>query len=180
MPRRLRTVSASGALLVGAALGSPLRPAIVSGESMTPTLRSGQVILCSRDGRSEELHRGDVILFRRDGEVCVKRVFALGGDRFWQTQGFTARGNVPSLLAVGMRVTAWRQRYPRFRFQQVTVPEGTVYVVGDGLSSVDSRAWGAVPSEHVLGRVVFPALDREPADREPAVWTSLPPRPARS
>jgi signal peptidase I len=164
-------------LLVGVALGSPLRAAIVSGESMTPTLRPGQFILSYRDGRKDAIRRGDVVLLRYRGQVYVKRVFAVGGDRFWKTSGMGAADTFPSLLPVGQRVEAWRERYPLFRFQQVRVPHDQFYVVGDGQSSIDSRFWGAVPREEVVGRVVFPTIGQPPEDREPAVWTALPVRP---
>ena len=180
---RIGGILAVGGLLVAGALLSPVHPAVVDGESMTPTLHPGQVVLCSRDGGDGELRRGDVVLLRRGREVYVKRIFALGGERFWQTSGLggapaSMRGCYPSLLTVGQQIGPGRQRFPRLRFQQVAVPRDSVYVVGDGNNSVDSRAWGAVPKEQLLGRVVFPALQRKAVDLEPAVFSSLPRRPA--
>jgi signal peptidase I len=182
LPRRISSLLGGGALLIAAALASPVHPAIVSGESMTPALQPGQVVLCSRDGGSGELKRGDVVLLRRHGQVYIKRIFAMGGERFWQTSGFggakpSVSGSYPSLLTVGTSIRAWQRRYPRFRFDPVTVPRDSVYVVGDGNSSEDSRVWGAVPKEQLLGHVVFPTLTRMPSGREPAVFTALPRRP---
>lgn len=173
---RLTLISKVGALLIGAALLSPLRPAVVVGSSMSPTLEPGQVVWCER-GSQLALRRGDVVLARVDGDVCVKRVFAVGGDHFWKTWGASRDESMPQLLDVGAPVGPWHRRYPSFQFHEERVPSGMVYLVGDGISSVDSRKYGPVTTEALIGRVIYPRVPRNLDTCEPSVWSSLPSRP---
>ena len=79
-------------------------------ESMEPTLERGSYIIGRRI--YSNLETGDIILFRHNGKLLVKRVAAGGGD--------TAEKNGISM----------------------TVPEARCYVLGDNAdSSYDSRYW---------------------------------------
>ena len=46
--------------------------------SMEPTLKEGSFIVAER--KYSELKRGDVIVFRHDGSLMVKRIAAVQGD----------------------------------------------------------------------------------------------------
>src|SRR5690349_7106663 len=62
----------------------PVRPTVVLGHSMSPTLRSGSVhLVATRFYRSHPLRRGDVVVFHYQGETCTKRVYALPGDHLF-------------------------------------------------------------------------------------------------
>jgi signal peptidase I len=175
---RLTRIAGVGAALIGAALLSPVRPAVVVGTSMTPTLAPGQVVWCHRASGEPPLRRGDVVLARVNGSICVKRVFAVGGDRFWKTWGAYRDENLPQLLNVGTPLRPWKKRYPLFRFDEDRVPFGTVYLLGDGVNSEDSRSYGPVATEAVVGRVVFPRVPLNLKVCAPSVWSALPYRPA--
>lgn len=51
---------------------------IVPSSSMEPTIPEGNIILGTRVVGS--LGRGDIIVFRHEGETLVKRIVAVGGD----------------------------------------------------------------------------------------------------
>lgn len=79
-------------------------------ESMEPTLRKGSFIVGSRI--FDELDEGDIIVFRHDGKLLVKRVAATEGD------------------------------IVKHRQEMLCVPNGKIYVLGDNRScSIDSSLW---------------------------------------
>ena len=111
----------------------------VAGGSMWPTLRNGDYILTNKLayglrlpgthfwlGRWSEPRAGDVVVLSSplDGRRVVKRIAAGPGDAL--TNGGAAGA---------------------------TVPPGQFFVTGDGANSVDSRAFGCVPRERIMGRV---------------------------
>src|SRR5438128_1167484 len=74
-----------GSAVAGAAWLCPVRPGLVVGHSMEPSLQPWQLFFYNRRApRPDSIRRGDVVLVRVGGQTCVKRVFALGGDTFWE------------------------------------------------------------------------------------------------
>jgi signal peptidase I len=154
-PARRRRPSAT---LVGAALFALLialrifvaEPFKIPSDSMDPTLRPGDQALVEKVSRAPE--RGELVAFHqpRTGEVLLKRVVAVGGDRVGLEDG---------LLVVNGRTV--REPYANTKSQDsvyfgpVRVPAGTVFVMGDNRGiSEDSRDFGAVPRRDVIGRAV--------------------------
>lgn len=167
-----------GGVLTSAAWLSPVRLGVVVGHSMQPTLCPGQFFVHVRETPSGgALRRGDVVVLRLGGETCVKRIFALGGDRFWSFR--PKRSDERSFLGGGADIRQWKRRFPFLIYRRVQVPPGTVYVLGDHPTSVDSRRYGPVPVSRIEGRVVFPAASDVRPELTPRVWTGLPPLPNR-
>ncbi|MFG1701369.1 S26 family signal peptidase [Nonomuraea sp. NPDC049309] len=111
----------------------------VSGVSMAPTFLPGDRVLVRR---TSAVRRGQVIVFEstRPGgwgtgppgpPWAIKRVTALPGDP------------VPDDVAKAAKAEPGEP-----------VPEGALVVVGDGPSSADSRVYGYLPADRVLGVVV--------------------------
>lgn len=170
-----------GSLLAVAAYAMPVRMGVVQGTSMEPTLRSGQCFFYKPDTSNQEpIRRGDIVVVRLGGQVCVKRVFALGGDRFW----VVGQGTVPDRynwtpIEMGVPISRFRKRFPTFHYSARTMPKNTVYVLGDGCSSLDSRELGPVPVRAVLGRVIVPDAGDPSVSSATLAWTREPARPPR-
>jgi len=58
-----------------------LQFAIVSGESMMPTLQDGQwYLLDTRDSAINSIKKGDIVVAKKNGKYVVKRVLGIQGD----------------------------------------------------------------------------------------------------
>jgi len=130
---------------------------LVNGSSMHPTLKENDRLIIYAAGYQPR--RGDVVVldaYIDYGKPLVKRVIALGGDTVDIDE---ATG------AVAVNGETLQEDYiaePIREFGDVefplTVPAGTVFVLGDNRNaSTDSRDSdvGCVDSRDVLGRVVF-------------------------
>ena len=126
-----------------------------------------------------EILRGDIIVFRypvHPSQHFVKRVVGLPGDRVrmvnkrvfvnekpvdedyvvYKSHGSDIyRDDFPSLAHAGGSVEArwWIQMHKWVRDGELTVPPGSYFVLGDNRDeSLDSRYWGFVPRENIIGR----------------------------
>lgn len=136
------------------ALGALYQPAVVLGNSMSPTLSSGRVIWLDRGYyRNHRPRRGEVVVFRVRGQTYVKRVYRAPGE----TVHYLSRGGEWVAPVREARVEALRNRYAypgsSLRINEMRVPEDSVYVLGDNYNaSVDSRELGLIPIRSLLGR----------------------------
>lgn len=119
---------------------------------MEPRIDSGEyVVINTLAYRFGTPRRGDIVEFRHDGdtpEMYIKRVIGLPGDRIAIERG--------SVYVNGARLNEPYVRFPDDRsFEQLVVPEGSVYVLGDNrANSDDSRFFGAVEDDRLIGRAV--------------------------
>lgn len=141
-------VLAAGVLLAARAVVA--EPFAIRSASMSPTLVGGDSVLVDKLARTPS--RGGLVAFRRpgSGEILLKRVVALAGDRVGLEDGV--------LVVNGHRV---RERYAdpdaidSVYFGPVTVPAGRMFVLGDNrANSEDSRDFGAVPTKNIMGRAI--------------------------
>lgn len=151
--------------------------------SMYPTLHVGDALLVEKISvHSTPPHRGEIVLFRppnrlmriirsahqnaatahamtstgmtlRRNTLFVKRVAAVGGDII-EVRGRDVRVN-------GVKVDESAPGSPNVAPRKI--PDGFLFVIGDNAKrSIDSRYWGLLPVDNVVGRPVariFP-LDR--------------------
>ncbi len=139
------------ALLAGAFL--VVEPMRVSSASMSPAYGPQDEVLVAKVGlRARDPRRGDVIVVRAPpaGDLMIKRVAALGGDRVAIADGV--------LVVNGRRVEEPYVDHTRVDgtyFGPIRVRPDHVWVLGDARAgSVDSRAFGAVPEDAIVGRVL--------------------------
>jgi signal peptidase I len=140
------------AVLAVLALAFFMRTPQVSGLSMAPHIASGEIVLINTMAyRLRAPARGDIIAFHHEGptpQTFIKRVIGLPGDRIEIRRG-----------TVYVNGTALTEPYVQFpdehSYGAVIVPAGSLYVLGDNRAdSEDSRVFGFVPQNDVMGRAV--------------------------
>jgi signal peptidase I len=124
----------------------------VSGLSMEPHIRSGEYVLINTFAyRFGTPARGEIVAFRHEDdtrEVFIKRVVGLPGDRIRIDRG-TVYVNGTKLEEPYVKDADDRS------FAKIVVPPGSVYVLGDNrANSEDSRTFGAVSDDRLMGRAV--------------------------
>jgi signal peptidase I len=141
-------------------------PLHVPSASMEPALRSGDRILVRRtfdtSGQlAEQLDRGDVLVFRaphEDEPLVVKRVIGLPGETIEAQDGLVAIDNERVLVERWLPAEERALGSPAARtvdIPRTRLADDEVYVLGDNRgSSIDSREFGAVSLDRVVGRVL--------------------------
>jgi signal peptidase I len=141
------------------------QPFIVKGESMDPTFADGQYLIVDElTYRTHAPERGDVVVFKypKDpSKYFIKRIIGLPNE---------------TVKVEGGKVSIFGEKYPNgqlldepylknLSFETVTekLGEGEYFAMGDNRSnSLDSRIWGPLPKENIVGRVLvrlFPLPD---------------------
>ena len=131
----------------------------------------------------QEVHREDIVVFvspAEPGLFLVKRIIGVGGDRIHLQDGAVYRNgerlNEPYVIHSLGNYDPFRDNFPsvaplegadlsvdwRFSMSQyvkdgdIVVPQGNYFAMGDNRDvSRDSRYWGFVPKENVVGRPMF-------------------------
>jgi len=136
--------------------------------SMVPTFLIGDHIMVDKwaYGKARP-HRGDLMVFRypRSPEIdFIKRCVAVEGDVVEiQDKVLYINGAVPA-EPYAIFTGEGRFFYGRDDFGPYTVPDGKLFVLGDNRdNSSDSRYWGPVDADEVIGRVrvIYWSWDRE-------------------
>lgn len=132
----------------------------IPSSSMLPTLLVGDHVLADKFiyGRKDP-ERGEIIIFAyplNPAEDFIKRIVAVGGDTI---EIINKRTFVNGKELEEDYVMFQHQNIlpgnisPRDNFGPVSVPEGTVFVLGDNRDNAhDSRYWGFVKKEEIKGK----------------------------
>lgn len=142
---------------------SPVAHFVVVGDSMVPTLASGQHLLASPLPYAlSDPVRGDVVLLRDpwgDGRYYVKRIVGLPGEDVRMGDGIVFVGEAE------LREGYLNMATTPHSGEQVTwsLGDGEYVVLGDNRrDSWDSRAAGAVGRQAIAGRMLFSWQPRTP------------------
>jgi signal peptidase I len=136
------------------------QPFIVSGASMADTLSTGEYLIIDQVSYYfSEPARGDVIVFRYPNDPSkffIKRIIGTPGDTVAIIDGavrLSKAGATDTVVLTEPYVThSGDQAEPL----SVTLGAGEYFVMGDNRgASSDSRAWGALPAEHIVGRALL-------------------------
>lgn len=131
--------------------------------SMAPALEMGDHVVSVR---ARSASRGDIITFRYPLKPSVARVYrvvAVGGDtvQIRDKKLFVNGAAVAEPYVHHEDTEVYRNNVPetyrsRDQLGPITVPAGHYFVLGDNRdNAADSRFWGTVPRDHLIGRVVY-------------------------
>lgn len=143
-----------------------VRPFHVPTGAMAPAVSPGDHVFM--EGLSYLGHkprRGDIVVFRTDGiaslpedTIYVKRVAGEPGDHLRISDGNLFINEKPVTLSNELGRISY---LPSSHFAappntNVTVAAGNYFVLGDNsTNSSDSRYWGSLPAQNVMGRICF-------------------------
>jgi signal peptidase I len=164
-----------------------VRAYVISAGSMEGTLRVGDHVLADRlHSKARDIQRGDMITFlypEDTGQTYVKRVIGLPGDRIRLSGKQVIRNGhrleEPYAQHVASSTDPYRDNFPveapsyisargremlarHVKNGEAIVPSDSFFVLGDNRDiSSDSRYWGFVPRENVIGKplIVFWSYD---------------------
>lgn len=133
------------------------QPFIVKGESMHPTFEDGEYLIVDEiTYYRKEPERGDVIIFKypKDpSKYYIKRIIGLPGETVSISQGvitITSREN-----PIGKTLDEPYIKNIAYDNATASLGEGEYFVMGDNrTNSSDSRSWGVLPREDIVGRAL--------------------------
>ena len=140
--------------------------------SMKPTLQIGDHILVTKFNYGVRIPlirstlipigkpaRGDIVVFiypEDRSKDFIKRLIGLPGDTIEIRDKKILLNGLPWSDAHGVYVDNLGNVQPRDNFGPVTVPQDSIFVMGDNRDeSYDSRFWGFVPMKEVLGKALI-------------------------
>lgn len=155
----------------------------VSGSSMLPTLEDQEYLIVSKvapskarlsgvfggDKNSFLPERGDIIVFhppREPSTTYVKRVVGLPGDRVVIRNGQVAVYNDQYPAGFNPDTSYLKEGTFTLIETDEVVDPGKVFVIGDNRTpggSFDSREWGQLPSDNIIGSAVVRLLPLDKA-----------------
>lgn len=132
------------------------QPFIVSGASMDDTFHSGEYLIVDQvTYHFEKPSRGDVVIFRypRDpSKFFIKRVIGIPGDTITIENAQVTISNETNETGFTLDEPYVKTMQPSAPFKE-TLGEREYFVMGDNRDkSSDSRAWGVLQEERIIGR----------------------------
>lgn len=135
------------------------QPHRVSGESMFPNFKDGDFIITDKlTYKFADPHKGDVVVFknpRNENEDFIKRIMGVPGDRLKVENG-KVYINDKLIDEPYLKSVTTDPRSFMHEGEEVTVEQGKFAVFGDNRPrSSDTREWGFITKEEIIGRVLL-------------------------
>lgn len=148
------------------------QPYVVSGSSMDPTFKDSDYLIVDQiSKRFEEPKRESVVIIRypKDpSKFFIKRLIAFPGETVEIKNGSVTVYNEEDKN--GIKLNEPYVVFKKSENLRVVLGEGEYFVMGDNRAgSSDSRAWGPVPKNYIIGRPVIRLL---PFDKI-SLWPGL-------
>ncbi len=172
------------ALSGGIMLAKGARGFSVPSSSMQPSIMQGDHIFVDSYPRNIPLQQGDIVVYvspETPRLFAVKRIIGVPGDRIHLRDGIVYRNgqklaepyaqhrmgddnpyrdnfpSVPPSEMYGVRNERWQQEFrSHLDGDDIVVPPNSYFAMGDNRDvSYDSRYWGFVPRQNVIGRPMF-------------------------
>ncbi len=154
-----------------------ITPVIVSGTSMSPTLKEAEQVIVFKENN---IKNGDIVSFEAPDEentYYIKRVIGIAGDTVeYKDDKLYINGEFidePYLNDL-KNSERWKENgnsttlTQNFTLENLPstnakkVPENMLFVMGDNrIDSKDSRYFGFISVDKVLGKMIYPKLDEK-------------------
>lgn len=141
------------------------QPFIVNGASMDPTFEHGQYLIVDQvTYRFNEPERGDVVVFRYPNDTrqfFIKRVIGLPGETVKITDDsiIIYNDNHPEGLTLKEPYIKNKTSHQNGNTQTTELKNSEYFVLGDNrLQSSDSRSWGTLKGNLIIGRPLIRLL----------------------
>ena len=130
---------------------------VVDGDSMNPTLRNSQRFMLNRvEYYFREPQWGDIVVIKdpEDGGLSIKRIVAVAGQEV-ELAGGGVLVNGMKLREDYLRPGTRTYSYKKYDHEKIPCGRAQFFVLGDNRgNSADSRVYGPVPRQNILGVVV--------------------------
>lgn len=148
-----------------------ITPVIVSGTSMSPTLKEAEQVIVYKN--NDNIKNGDIVSFKAPDEAdtyYIKRVIAIEGDTLEYKDGklyingkYIEEPYLDDLKNSERLKDANGITTPDFTLRDLSstnegkVPKGKLFVMGDNrIDSKDSRFFGFIDVDSVIGTMIYP------------------------
>lgn len=150
--RLKRSLQYLTAILVGLVISYCIminfRPVFVSGNSMNPTFKNGDILASTTNFTYDSIHIGDIVVFKYKIQM-IKRVVAKEGD----------------IVSIENGILYVNGKTSKYQFQEIndsgmlssplTVPKGYLFCMGDNRNnSMDCRKFGPVKFNQLKYKIV--------------------------
>ncbi len=152
------------------------QPFIVSGSSMVPTFIDGEYLIVDEISyRVSEPVRGDVIVFKYpkdETKYFIKRIIGLPGETVHvAADGIVTITNEDHPDGFELNEPYIKGNVPKQSETRSTLGADEYFVMGDNRpASSDSRSWGTLPEDHIVGKTFLRLFPFSNASITPGIY----------